>query len=81
MNMTYLAVRNNLQLLTARELEVLQNLVNGLCPVEIAKELFISVHTARTHVKSILLKMNAHSSLEAVSIAVRNGMLPTPLTA
>ena len=43
--------------LTERELEVLKHLVKGKSNTEIAKELIVSVHTAKAHVCSILQKM------------------------
>jgi DNA-binding NarL/FixJ family response regulator len=36
------------------------------------------VHTVRNHVQNVLSKLGAHSKLEAVAIAVREGLLPTP---
>ena len=62
--------------LTRRELEVLGLMREGLDPQAIASRLGISVHTCRGHVKSLLLKLGAHSQLEAVVIAAREGLLP-----
>lgn len=62
--------------LTGREVEVLQELVNGYGPVELADRLSISKHTARTHIKNILSKLGVHSCLEAASLAVEEGMRP-----
>ena len=62
--------------LTRRELEVLGLMREGLDPQTIASQLGISVHTCRGHVKSVLLKLGAHSQLEAVVIAAREGLLP-----
>lgn len=62
--------------LTRRELEVLGLMREGLDPQTIASRLGISVHTCRGHVKSVLLKLGAHSQLEAVVIAAREGLLP-----
>jgi DNA-binding NarL/FixJ family response regulator len=62
--------------LTRRELEVLTLLGRGLDPTSIASELGLSVHTARGHVKRILAKLDAHSQLEAVIIAVQRGLIP-----
>ena len=59
------------RLLTARELEVLQLLARGKSTRDIAETLGIRVLTARSHVKRILLKLGAHSRLEAVSFALR----------
>ena len=62
--------------LTARESEVLGMLSEGKHVGRIARELAISVHTVRGHVKKILGKINAHSQLEAVVKAARSGWLP-----
>jgi DNA-binding CsgD family transcriptional regulator len=59
--------------LTSRELQVLGLMAAGLPNKQIADRLFISLHTARNHVKSILHKLAAHSRLEAVAIAVHDG--------
>ncbi|KOG61336.1 hypothetical protein ADK76_13955 [Streptomyces griseoflavus] len=61
---------------TARELEVLRLLGEGLGPKAIAERLVISPHTARGHVKSVMQKLNAHSQLETVVTAIREGLLP-----
>jgi DNA-binding NarL/FixJ family response regulator len=66
------------QLLSARELEVLLLLDDHLGTDEIAKRLFISEHTVRSHVKSLLRKLNVSSrreALEALS-AARHGAAP-----
>lgn len=59
--------------LTQREREVLEEMAEGRDTAAIAQRLFLSVHTVRTHVKHILAKLGVHSSLEAVSIALRAG--------
>jgi DNA-binding NarL/FixJ family response regulator len=62
--------------LTAREREVLALMGEGLDPGTIAERLVVSPHTARGHVKSIMMKVGAHSQLEAVVRATRAGLLP-----
>lgn len=62
--------------LTARQIEVLGLLVDGLDPEAIADALDLSIHTVRTHVKEILRRLGVHSSLEAVSVALRSGLVP-----
>ena len=64
--------------LTDRECEILNCLTRGLTNKFIADELGLSVHTIRNYVQSILTKMGAHSKLEAVSIAVREGIIDYP---
>ena len=61
--------------LTARELEVLQLLANGLSNQAIAEALFISDRTVQTHLTSIFAKMGVASRLEAVLTAIRCGWL------
>ncbi len=60
--------------LTEREREVLGLLGQGRDPQAIARELGISLHTCRGHVKSILAKLDAHSQLQAVVKASRLGL-------
>jgi DNA-binding NarL/FixJ family response regulator len=62
--------------LTEREREVLALLADGLSNAAIAKRLFVSVHTVRNHIANLSAKLGAHSKLEALSIAVRDGLLP-----
>jgi DNA-binding NarL/FixJ family response regulator len=61
--------------LTARELEVLHMLTAGMSTDAMAQQLFVSSHTIRSHVRSLLLKLDAHSKLEAVAIATRAGLI------
>jgi two-component system nitrate/nitrite response regulator NarL len=60
--------------LTKRELEVLRLLVQGDSGGDIADALGISKNTVRTHIQSILTKLQVHSRLEAVAFATRNGI-------
>jgi NarL family two-component system response regulator YdfI len=59
--------------LTARELEVLQLMAQGLSNRLIAERLFISLHTVKFHVASILAKLGASSRTEAVTLGARRG--------
>lgn len=61
--------------LTARELEVLDLVADGLSNKRIAARLDISEHTSKFHVNSILAKLGASSRTEAVVIAARRGLL------
>jgi two-component system nitrate/nitrite response regulator NarL len=62
--------------LTAREQEVLRLLVDGANSARIASDLRISPNTVRTHVQSILTKLQVHTRLEAATLAVRHGLVP-----
>jgi len=64
--------------LTPRETAVLLFLADGMSNEEISKRLFISIHTLRNHIQSIISKLGAHSKLEAVSIAIREGLITAP---
>lgn len=61
--------------LSKRELEVLRLLGAGTSVAEISRELFLSVHTCRDHLKSIFKKLGARSQLEAVAIARQRNIL------
>ncbi len=64
--------------LTAREREVLQCLARGASSQEIADELHISRDTVKTHVSSLLGKLNVTSRLEAVVEALRLNIIEPP---
>ena len=61
--------------LTAREIDVLRLLTAGRTTPAIAAELFVSANTVRNHISSILSKLGAHSKLEAVAVANRDGVI------
>jgi DNA-binding NarL/FixJ family response regulator len=59
--------------LTPREREVLQLMAEGLPNRQIAARLYISPHTVKFHVASILAKLGAASRTEAVTLGARKG--------
>ena len=61
--------------LTLREREVLRLVAQGLSTADMARRLFVSPNTVRNHVQSVLVKLGAHSKLEALVIATRGGLL------
>jgi len=61
--------------LSARELEVLDLLAEGLSNKLLAHRLSISEHTVKTHVASIFVKLGVSSRTEAVSQAIRRGLV------
>lgn len=65
-------------LLTARELQVLRQLVAGHPAEEIAQRLHISSNTVRTHVQNILRRLDVHSQFEALMVARRAGLRGAP---
>ena len=61
--------------LTSREEDVLRYLVRGLIKKEIADELAISQHTVDMHLRSVYRKLHVRSQTEAVSKALRQGIV------
>jgi len=61
--------------LSAREIDVLHSINHGLSNGAIAKDLYISVSTVKTHVSSILRKLDADNRVQALSIARERGLL------
>lgn len=59
--------------LTPREIEVLQQMAEGLANKQIGAKLRISLHTVKFHVAQILGKLNAVSRTEAVTTGARRG--------
>jgi DNA-binding NarL/FixJ family response regulator len=65
--------------LTSREAEILSFLAQGHSGVEIAEILHISPLTVRTHIRNLIEKLGVHSRLEAVTYALQQGLIDTPL--
>lgn len=61
--------------LTPREREILRLLAEGLANREIATLLSLSDHTVKFHLRAVFTKLGAHSRTEAVSVAVRRGLV------
>jgi DNA-binding NarL/FixJ family response regulator len=61
--------------LTLRERQVLALLADGASNKSMAKRLSLSPNTVRTHVQNILGKLGVHSRLEAVTLAIRQGLV------
>jgi DNA-binding NarL/FixJ family response regulator len=61
--------------LTPRELEVLQLIADGLGGHQIARTLYVSDDTVKTHVSHVLNKLGATSRANAVAIAIRSGLI------
>jgi DNA-binding NarL/FixJ family response regulator len=72
---TALAVPPALAQLTDREREVFLLVARGRSNQEIADELVISPHTAKTHVNRIMAKLHAHDRAQLVILAYESGML------
>ncbi len=62
--------------ISKRELEVLQLMAGGLSNQEIAKQLFVSLNTIKTHSSKIFEKMDVKRRTQAVEKAKRMGLIP-----
>ena len=70
-----IAPRRNDYNLTKREVEILQQLTDGLLKKEIADRLALSVHTVDTHLRNIYSKLEVNSRTGAVAKALREKLL------
>jgi DNA-binding NarL/FixJ family response regulator len=61
--------------LTRRERELLRLLASGWSNRRIAQECRLSLHTVRTRVQNILVKLGVHSKLEAAAFAFEHGLV------
>lgn len=68
-------VRRRFERLTGREWEILRELSQGRRNDDIAARMVISPQTVQTHVRNLLGKLEVHSKLEAVTLAVRHGQI------
>ena len=71
----HLAEHYSDEALTAREIEVLQQIAGGNRNRDIAERLFISEETVKVHIKHIMDKLGASDRTQAVAIAVRRGII------
>jgi DNA-binding CsgD family transcriptional regulator len=64
--------------ITAREREVLKLVAEGYSTAEIARDLWITEDTVRTHIKRMLVRLGARTRAHAVAIAFREGLWAAP---
>jgi DNA-binding NarL/FixJ family response regulator len=63
------------QLPTAREIQVLQLIAEGLVNREIGQQLYLSEETVKSHVRHLLAKLQARSRAHAVAVGFRRGLI------
>lgn len=66
---------NTADLLSDREIEILQNIALGKSPTEISDKLYLSVNTINNHKKNILKKLNLKSKFDLIIYAYRNRLI------
>jgi DNA-binding NarL/FixJ family response regulator len=71
----FLSGRDQADMLTGREREILQLLADGLSNADVAAKLFISQETVKSHVRHILAKLEADTRTQAVAIALRESII------
>jgi len=62
--------------LTHREKEILRSIIEGQSNKEISQTLYVSVETVKSHIKSIYHKLQVESRVEAVTVAIKQNILP-----
>jgi LuxR family maltose regulon positive regulatory protein len=63
----------DLSILSSRELEIVRNLLQGRRVTQIARSLFLSPNTVRSHLKSVFRKLGVHSQGELVELCASRG--------
>ncbi len=61
--------------LTKREVAILRLITQGYGNIQISKSIFVSTHTVKAHISSIIRKLNAKNRTNAVYIAIKNHLL------
>ena len=71
----FLSGKEGTEMLTPRERQILQLLADGMSNADVARQLFISQETVKSHVRHILTKLEADTRTHAVAIALRDAMI------
>jgi DNA-binding NarL/FixJ family response regulator len=64
--------------LSNREREILDLLAQGLTGEAVAEQLFLSAETVKTHIRNAMSKLEAHTRVHAIAIALREGYISPP---
>lgn len=75
---SHLAARQRSEVLSGREREIVRHLALGEANKEIAASIGISEQTVKSHVKNILGKLQVRDRTEAVTVALRRGIIHLP---
>jgi len=70
-------VAPDVPVVSRREKEVLQLIVDGLTNPQIAEKLFISLHTVDSHRKNLLAKFNVNNTASLIRVAIKNNLVAT----
>jgi len=73
---TKLQHRTRFNILSKRELEVLEMVAKGATNKEIANHLFISEHTVKVHLRNIMAKLHIHNRQQAIAMAIQDNLEP-----
>jgi len=68
---------SDVPVISRREKEVLQLIVDGLTNPQIAEKLFISLHTVDSHRKNLIAKFNVNNTASLIRIAIKYGLVNT----
>jgi DNA-binding NarL/FixJ family response regulator len=70
-------IEPDVPVVSRREKEVLQLIVDGLTNPQIAEKLFISLHTVDSHRKNLLAKFNVNNTASLIRLAIKNNLVDT----
>jgi DNA-binding NarL/FixJ family response regulator len=66
------------KMLSKREREIMDLLAQGLTGEQVAERLFLSPETIKTHIRNAMNKLEAHTRVHAIAIALREGFISSP---
>ena len=73
--LSFLKRGKNMQKLTQREKTILKLITEGYCNTQISEKVYVSIHTVKAHISSIIRKLDAKNRTNAVYIAITNNIL------